>query len=84
MSKLKEIIHQYVVEALEEILSEEAEQISELSVDALEKYKRASKKAIRALHPGLKGSPDSPRQKEIEKRVTGIRQAWQKLSDKSS
>ena len=31
MSKLKEIIHQYVVEALEEILSEEAEQISEMN-----------------------------------------------------
>ena len=29
MSKLKEIIHQYVVEALEEILSEEVEEIEE-------------------------------------------------------
>jgi hypothetical protein len=29
MSKLKEIIHQYVVEALEEILSEEVEEVEE-------------------------------------------------------
>jgi hypothetical protein len=82
MSKLKEIIHQYVVEALQEILDEEVEQIDELSLDTLEKYKRAAGKRLRSLSPQYNWSPDSPVKKEIDKRVKGYRQAWQKIEDK--
>jgi REP element-mobilizing transposase RayT len=171
MSKLKEIIHQYVVEALEEILSEEVEQISEmnyqddkwkllktypaqspnhytakvyknitsrhyrsnepyhvqaidkngkvyepaeyfaddeeeahgnareisghpvkesadqineLSDDLLDNYKRKARKAINKLAPPmfLPPNPDSPRGKQLEKRVKGYRLAWDKLGRK--
>ena len=44
MSKLKEIIHQYVVEALEEILDEEVEQIDEGGMQRLNRLERAAKK----------------------------------------
>jgi hypothetical protein len=82
MSKLKEIIHQYVVEALQEILDEEVEQIDELSLDALDNYKRKAGKRLRSLSPQYNWSPDSPVKKEIDKRVKGYRQAWQKIEDK--
>lgn len=82
MSKLKEIIHQYVVEALQEILSEEVEQISELSDDLLYSYKRKARKAINKLNSPEPSNPDSPRAKQLEKRVKGYRLAWDKLGRK--
>ena len=62
--------------------SEEVEQIDELSLDTLEKYKRAAGKRLRSLSPQYNWSPDSPVKKEIDKRVKGYRQAWQKIEDK--
>jgi hypothetical protein len=63
-------------------IDEEVEQIDELSLDALDNYKRKAGKRLRSLSPQYNWSPDSPVKKEIDKRVKGYRQAWQKIEDK--
>jgi len=63
-------------------VEESVNQIDELSLDTLEKYKRAAGKRLRSLSPQYNWSPDSPVKKEIDKRVKGYRQAWQKIEDK--
>ena len=78
MSKLKEIIHQYVVEALQEILDEEIEQIDELSVDTLKSYRD---KVAAKYTPRGYGKPTAERPNPKWERDRGYSRAETKIKD---
>lgn len=80
MSKLKEIIHQYVVEALEEILSEEADQINELSLNTLKSYRD---KVYDKYTPDGYGTPTSERPKPKFTRSQGYGRAETNIENKT-
>lgn len=63
-------------------VKESADQINELSDDLLDNYKRKARKAINKLNSPEPSNPDSPRAKQLEKRVKGYRLAWDKLGRK--